>query len=39
MKNSKVYFMFLISAFAIFSINDLNLCHRNFDKTVLTVKL
>ena len=30
-KGSKVYFIFLISAFAIFSINNLNLCHRNFD--------
>ena len=31
MKSSKVYFIFLISVFAIFSINDLNVCHRNFD--------
>ena len=30
-KSSKVYFIFLISVFAIFSINDLNVCHRNFD--------
>ena len=30
-KSSKVYFMFLISVFAIFSTNNLNVCHRNFD--------
>ena len=30
-KSSKVYFIFLISVFAIFSINNLNVCHRNFD--------
>ena len=30
-KSSKVYFLFLISVFAIFSINDLIVCHRNFD--------
>ena len=30
-KSSKVYFILLISVFAIFSINDLNVCHRNFD--------
>ena len=30
-KSSKVYFMLLILAFAIFSINNLNICHRNFE--------
>ena len=30
-RSSKVYFIFLISVFAIFSINNLNVCHRNFD--------
>ena len=30
-KSSKVYFLFLISVFAIFNINNLNVCHRNFD--------
>ena len=30
-KSSKVYFIFLISVFAIFSINNLNVYHRNFD--------
>ena len=30
-KSSKVYFMFLISVFAIFNIDNLNLCQRNFD--------
>ena len=28
---SKVYFIFLISVFAIFSFNNLNVYHRNFD--------
>ena len=27
----KVYFIFLISVFAIFNIDNLNACHRNFD--------
>ena len=31
-KSSKVYFIFLISVFAIFSINNLNVCHRNFSR-------
>ena len=30
-KSSKVYCIFLISVFDIFNINDLNVCHRNFD--------
>ena len=30
-KSSKVYCIFLISVFAIFNINNLNVCHRNFD--------
>ena len=30
-KSSKVYFIFLISVFAVFSTNNLNVCHRNFD--------
>ena len=30
-KSSKVYFIFLISVFGIFSNNNLNGCHRNFD--------
>ena len=30
-KSFKVYFLFFISVFAIFSINNLNVCHRNFD--------
>ena len=38
---SKVYFMFLISIFAIFNINNLNQWHRNSDvnRNHLTVKL
>ena len=31
MKRSKVYRIFLISVFANFNINNLNVCHRNFD--------
>ena len=30
-KSSKVYFIFLISVFAVFTIDNLNVCHRNFD--------
>ena len=30
-KSSKLYFIFRISVFAIFSINNLNVCHRKFD--------
>ena len=30
-ESSKVYFMFLVSVFAIFNIDDLNVCHRNLD--------
>ena len=30
-KSSKVYCIFLISVFAIFNINNLNVCHRIFD--------
>ena len=29
--SSKVYFIFLITVFVIFNINNLNVCHRNFD--------
>ena len=30
-KKFKVYFIFLISVFGVFSINNLTVCHRNFD--------
>ena len=30
-KSSEAYCVFLMSVFAIFDINNLNVCHRNFD--------
>ena len=36
-KSSKIYLIFLISVFAIFSINNLTVCHRNFTVADLAV--